>query len=114
VDGVDIVPDIEGLTLAPEGKDGGFLIASVQGNSSYALFELPDAKLTARVRIAANAGKDIDEVTGTDGIALATGNFGAQYPAGLFVVQDDQNPGAAQNFKYVSWADILKNLKTKN
>ncbi len=38
VDGKDLVADIEGLTLAPDGKDGGYLIASVQGNSSYPSF----------------------------------------------------------------------------
>ena len=114
VDGRDLVADIEGLTLAPDGKEGGFLIASVQGNSSYALFSLPDLKLVARFQIAANAERNIDEVTGTDGIALTVGNFGPQYPLGLFVVQDDENPGAAQNFKYVSWADILKKLNVTN
>ncbi len=53
-------------------------------------------------------------MTGTDGIALTVGNFGPQYPLGLFVVQDDENPNAAQNFKYVSWADILKKLNVTN
>ncbi|MBY0226265.1 MAG: phytase [Hyphomicrobium sp.] len=114
VDGKELVADIEGLTLAPDGKDGGFLIASVQGNSTYALFSLPDSKLVARFRIVANAEKNIDEVTGTDGIALTVGNFGDQYPSGLLVVQDDENPGAAQNFKYVSWADILNKLNGTN
>lgn len=114
VDGNDLVADIEGLTLAPDGNDGGFLIASVQGNSTYALFSLPDTKLVARFRIVATADKKIDEVTGTDGIALTVGNFGDQYPSGLLVVQDDENPGAAQNFKYVSWADILNKLSETN
>jgi 3-phytase len=114
VDGKDLVADIEGLTLAPDGQDGGFLIASVQGNNTYALFSLPDTKLVARFRIVANAEKAVDEVTGTDGIALAMGNFGGQYPSGLFVVQDDENPGAAQNFKYVSWADVLNKLNATN
>jgi 3-phytase len=114
VDGKDLVADIEGLTLAPDGKDGGFLIASVQGNSTFALFSLPDTKLVARFRIVAHADKNIDEVTGTDGIALTIGNFGEQYPSGLLVVQDDENPGAAQNFKYVSWADILNKLNGTN
>ncbi len=81
MDGKDLVADIEGLTLAPDGKDGGYLIASVQGNSSYALFSLPDTNLVARFRIVANADKSIDEVTGTDGIALTVGNFGDQYPS---------------------------------
>jgi 3-phytase len=114
VDSVDLVADIEGLTLAPEGQDGGFLVASIQGNSSYALFALPEAKLVARFRIVANSQQNVDEVSGTDGIALRLGNFGPDYPAGLFVVQDDENPGAPQNFKYVSWAEIMKTLDATN
>jgi 3-phytase len=114
VDGKDLVADIEGLTLAPEGKDGGFLVASIQGNSSFALFSLPETKLLARFQVTANTERGIDEVTGTDGITLTVGNFGPRYPSGLFVVQDDENPGAAQNFKYVSWADVLSNLNASN
>jgi 3-phytase len=114
VDGKELVADIEGLTLAPDGKDGGFLIASVQGNSTYALFSLPDTKLVARFRIVANPEKAIDEVTGTDGIAVTVGNFGDEFPSGMLVVQDDENPGAAQNFKYVSWADVLNKFNAVN
>lgn len=112
VDGVDLVADIEGLTLAPEGETGGYLVASIQGNNSYALFSLPEGKLVARFAIGANAQKSIDGVTGTDGIALRLGNFGPDYPAGLFVVQDDENDGLPQNFKLVSWADVLERLNS--
>jgi 3-phytase len=106
VDGVNLVPDIEGLTLAPAGDTGGHLVASVQGNSTFAVFALPDMKLAGRFRISANAEKGIDEVSGTDGIAVTPGNFGPDYPEGLLVLQDDDNPGAAQNFKLVSWAAV--------
>ena len=43
----------------------------------------------------------------TDGIALALGNFGKDFPQGLFVVQDGQNAPHAQNFKLVSWRDAV-------
>jgi myo-inositol-hexaphosphate 3-phosphohydrolase len=42
----------------------------------------------------------------TDGIALATGSFGADYPEGLLVVQDGVNAPAVQNFKLVSWGEV--------
>ncbi len=106
VDGVNLVADIEGLTLAPEGEAGGHLVASVQGNNTFALFSLPGAELVARFRVVANADKGIDEVTGTDGVAVMVGNFGSDFPEGLLVVQDDDNSGAAQNFKLVSWAAV--------
>lgn len=110
VDGVDFVADIEGLTLAPSGENGGHLVASVQGNSTFALISLPEGKLAGRFRVAANPEKDIDLVTGTDGLAVALGSFGADLPEGLLVVQDDDNTGAAQNFKLVSWAEVSRRL----
>lgn len=111
VDGVELVADIEGLTLAPYGENGGYLIASVQGNSTFAVLSLPENKLLARFRVVANAEKDIDIVTGTDGVALTVGNFGAGLRDGLLIVQDDDNPGAAQNFKLVSWTDVLAKVR---
>lgn len=110
VDGVNFLADLEGLTLAPAGTDGGYLVASVQGNSTFALFALPGHKLAGLFRVAANPQKDIDAVTGTDGLAIATGSFGPELPEGVLVVQDDQNPGATQNFKIVSWSDVLRRL----
>mgnify|MGYP000853993795 CR=1 FL=1 len=46
----------------------------------------------------------------TDGIELKLGNFGPDYPAGLFVAQDGMNEPAAQNFKLVSWAEVLAKM----
>lgn len=114
IDGVDLVADIEGLTLAPAGDNGGYLIASVQGNNSFALFSLPEVKLAARFSVAENAEKGIDEVSGTDGIALRLGNFGDGLDDGVLVVQDDENPGAPQNFKLVSWREVMDRLRTTN
>lgn len=111
IDARNFVADLEGLTLAPSGEDGGYLVASVQGNNTFALFSLPDEKLVGRFSIVANADKDIDAVTGTDGLAVAMGNFGTDLPDGVLVVQDDENPGTTQNFKLVSWADVLSRLK---
>lgn len=109
-DATEMIADIEGLTLAAEGETGGYLIASVQGNSSFALLSLPEGKLVARFQVTANDQKGIDAVTGTDGVAIALGNFGADLPDGLLVVQDDDNAGQAQNFKLVSWSTIRAKL----
>ena len=46
----------------------------------------------------------------TDGIELMLGDFGPDYPGGLFIAQDGENGAAAQNFKLVAWADIVKAL----
>ena len=114
VDGTQIVADIEGLTLAPSDEAGGYLIASIQGNNTFALFSLPDEKLVARFNIAENPALGIDAVTGTDGVAVAIGDFGPAFPKGILVAQDDANAGGtAQNFKIVSWEAVLDKLPSQ-
>ncbi len=98
-----LVADVEGLALAPDGARGGMLVASSQGDNAYALFDLETGTLRGRFRI--NGGA-IDGTFDTDGIELALGDFGPQFPGGLFVAQDGNNLPAAQNFKYLSWAEV--------
>ncbi|MCB2072571.1 MAG: phytase [Novosphingobium sp.] len=106
-DGLHLVADVEGLAIVPDGETGGWLIASSQGDNAFALYRLPDLAPAGRFRIGAGAFGATEE---TDGIAVAAGSFGADYPAGLFVAQDGVNAPHAQNFKLVSWAAILKAL----
>jgi 3-phytase len=108
VDGTQLVADVEGLALAPQGRRGGWLIASSQGDNAYALFHLPSLKPAGRFRIAAGGLGSTEE---TDGIAFHPGAFGPRYPAGMFVAQDGENAPAAQNFKLVSWADVQAALR---
>ena len=105
VDGSHLVADVEGLALLPKGNRGGWLVASSQGDNAYALYRLPDLKPDARFRIAAGQFGSTEE---TDGIALMPGRFGPGFPNGLFVAQDGDNAPAAQNFKFVSWRDVVK------
>lgn len=98
-----LVADVEGLAIAPDGDSGGYLLASSQGDNAYAVFRLPDMAPLGRFRIIAGGYGAAEE---TDGIELAPGSFGADYPDGLFVAQDGMNAPAAQNFKLVSWAAI--------
>jgi 3-phytase len=106
-DGTHLVADVEGLALVTEGAGGGLLVASSQGDDAYALFALPDLKPAGRFRIAQGTFGSTEE---TDGIALAAGNFGPNYPGGLFVAQDGENGTRAQNFKLVSWQAVLRAL----
>ncbi|MBN8485881.1 MAG: phytase [Sphingomonadales bacterium] len=107
VDGTRLVADVEGLALAPQGRKGGWLVASSQGDNAYVLFRLPDLAYAGRFRIAAGQFGSVEE---TDGIELKLGSFGPDYPAGLFVAQDGMNEPAAQNFKLVSWAEVLAKM----
>lgn len=111
VDSQRLFADVEGLALAPRGRSGGYLVASSQGDNAYAVFALPDMRFVGRFRIGPGRFDGTEE---TDGIDLALGNFGADYPGGLLVVQDGlKQPaegGERQNFKLVAWADVQRVL----
>lgn len=107
-DGTHLVADVEGLALAPRGNRGGWLVASSQGDNAYALFALPGMQPAGRFRI---GGGPIGSTEETDGIDLAGGSFGKDYPAGLFIAQDGANAPAAQNFKLVSWRDVMQAIR---
>lgn len=104
IDNKLLVADVEGLAIAPEGTDGGYLVASSQGDNAYAVFRLPDLTPVGRFRIAAGAFGSTEE---TDGIELDNRDFGPDFPGGIFIAQDGVNPPAAQNFKYARWDAIL-------
>ena len=107
IDNRYLVADLEGLAIAQEGADGGYLLASSQGDNTYAVFALPDGNPVGRFRVAAGEFGATEE---TDGIELALGSFGPQFPQGLFIAQDGLNAPAAQNFKLVSWQAIKEAL----
>jgi 3-phytase len=107
-DGAQLVPDVEGLALAPQGRRGGHLVVSSQGDNAYALYRLPDMKPAGRFRVGPGALGATEE---TDGIDLRLGSFGRGFPGGLLVVQDGRNEPRAQNFKLVSWRDVLRAIK---
>ena len=98
VDNRYLVADVEGLALVPVGESGVYLVASSQGDNAYAVFSLPDMTPLGRFAIVAGTVGATEE---TDGIELITGDFGQNFPGGLFVAQDGQNAPAAQNFKLV-------------
>lgn len=97
-----IVPDIEGLAIMPR-TGGSVLIASSQGDGAFVLVDLKDDAYLGRFRIGDGV---VDGTVETDGIEFAAGDFGPNYPGGLFVVQDGDNENGTQNFKFVAGADI--------
>ncbi len=107
IDNTMLVADVEGLAIAPEGKDGGYLVASSQGDNAYAVFRLPGMTPVGRFRIAAGTLGSTEE---TDGIELDNRAFGPDFPGGLFIAQDGMNMPSAQNFKYARWDEVLAAL----
>lgn len=104
-----VAADIEGLTLYKTGAATGYLIASSQGNDSYAVFKREgDNAFVGRFKIVSSA--TVDGTGETDGIDAVSAPLGPDYPHGALVVQDGYNDpeGSAQNFKIVDWREIEK------
>lgn len=112
VDNIRLHKDAEGLAILPRGRSGGLLFASSQGDNSFAVFRLPGGEYLGGFRIGGGA---LDGTEDTDGIAVRAGDFGKDWPGGLFVAQDGRNrtaegKKAPQNFKLVPLAAILQSL----
>lgn len=104
-----LVADVEGLTIHRPGDGRAYLIASSQGDSTFAVYDLHDGPrylFSFRITAPAGAPPEIDPVEDTDGIDAAP-PLGPRFPRGLLVVQDGVRPeGRRQNFKLVRWDDI--------
>lgn len=98
-----LVADAEGLTTITDG-DKRYLIGSSQGDSTFPVWRIDGAAPEYKGRFVVVDGA-VDGVTGTDGLAAASGGVGP-FPEGLVVVQDDVNDVGTQNFKYIDWRDI--------
>lgn len=98
--------DVEGVTIADGARGGGLLIASSQGDSTFAVYrrEAPN-RYVGSFRIQAGG---VDGVQHTDGIDVTTTSLGSDFAGGVFVAQDGRNPGGNQNFKLVHWPEIAR------
>ena len=132
-EGGHLSASVEGLSIyAPPGggRQDGYLVASSQGNNTYVVYDrAPPHAYRGTFRVGGSAGAAGGGVTGggpagggaidgaedTDGLQVVSAPLGPRYPRGLLVVQDGRNraPDAAeanQNFKLVSWGDVLDAL----
>jgi 3-phytase len=101
--------DIEGLAIYANDSVNGYLIASSQGNYSYAVFERQgDNKYLGSFRI---IDGEIDGVEETDGLEISNVSLPG-FPKGILVVQDgfnyDGKKKKSQNFKIISWEEVEK------
>lgn len=101
-----LVADVEGLDIY-YGQSHRYLIASSQGDNSYAIFQLEPWAMLGKFRITADVNTGIDGASETDGLAV-TAMPSPGLPSGMLVVQDGRNraPDQAQNFKVVDWRHI--------
>ncbi|MBN1819230.1 MAG: phytase [Prolixibacteraceae bacterium] len=110
---LNIKYDIEGLAIYDSGNGDGYLVASSQGNYSYAIFERQgNNKYLGSFRI---TDGEIDGVEETDGLDITSVPLPG-FPRGILVVQDgfnyDGRKKKSQNFKIVSWDKIDKIIRS--
>lgn len=103
-----LAADVEGLTLY-HGQSKTYLVASSQGNNSYAVFDTTDHSYQGSFRVVDS--KRFDGTSDTDGIAASTLPVRGM-GEGFIVLQDGENtkPKANQNFKVISWTDVRTKL----
>lgn len=117
VDRVDANPaikdDMEGIGLYDLGGGRGYLIASSQGNNSYAVYRREgDQAYLGSFTVVADARSGIDGVSETDGLEVTSANLGPGFEHGAMIAQDGRNvlPGELQNYKYIPWSSIARAL----
>ncbi|TYT27295.1 phytase [Luteimonas viscosa] len=117
VDRVDANPairdDIEGLALYDLGDGRGYIVASSQGNDTYAVYRLEgDQAYLGSFAVAGDPVAGIDGISETDGLDVSSANLGPGFEHGAFVAQDGRNvmPVQNQNYKIVPWKAIAEAL----
>ncbi|MCK5170385.1 MAG: phytase [Bacteroidales bacterium] len=99
--------DIEGLALYKTDRKT-YLLASSQGNFSFALFEIGETDKYLFSFVIDDG--EIDGVIETDGLEVVNFPFNEKFPKGILVVHDGYNFSKDtlrnQNFKYISWEKI--------
>ncbi|MEU4658693.1 phytase [Streptomyces sp. NPDC023723] len=111
--GTRISADVEGLTLLQARDGGGYLLASSQGDDTFAAYGRgtgAGSGYAGGFRVTA-ASAALDGSEECDGAAVLDQPLGSRYPRGLLVVQDGHDaPGdggtAVTNFKFVDLGDV--------
>lgn len=99
--GGHVEADIEGLTIAYTSERSGYLIASSQGDSSFAVYRRERDNEYVKTFRVIEAGH-IDAVEEPDGTDVTTHDLGPTFPRGLLVVHDGDDDSGRTNFKLVS------------
>lgn len=102
--------DIEGLTIYRTKGHKGYLLASSQGDDSFAVYELE--KRNDYVGSFSIADGDVDSTQHSDGADVVEVSLPG-FDGGLLVVQDGDNTPEGEeesstNFKYLAWEDVAE------
>ncbi|MFE9731135.1 phytase [Streptomyces sp. NPDC005863] len=115
--GKRIASDVEGLTLVRERGGDGYLLASSQGDDTFAAYDREPGEhneYEGGFRVTP-AGGALDGSEECDGAAALNEPLGPKYPHGLLVVQDGHDaPGEGDrpstDFKFVDLGKVLEAL----
>lgn len=113
VDSDRLTKDVEGLDIYRTVQGRAILVASSQGDYTFAFYDLSDGdRYLGSVRVADNPTSGIDGAEETDGLAVSAVNLGPGFEQGLLVVQDGFNrrPEENQNFKLVPFGSVAAAL----
>jgi 3-phytase len=95
-----IAADIEGLALAKGPGTSGYLVASSQAESRFAVYDRETNAFVRNFKVGSNGA--IDAAEQTDGVDISTANLGPGFEHGALVVHDGENTGSStSNLKYV-------------
>ncbi len=111
--GSHLAADVEGLTLLTEADGDGYVLASSQGDNTFALYDREVAdrnEYEGGFRVTASGVVDGSEEC--DGAAVLNAPLGRKYPHGLLVVQDGHVTPAegereATGFKFVDLGKVM-------
>lgn len=98
------IAGVKGLAFLPAEGGSGRLVVADAAAERFAVYR-PDGALEGRFTI--GAAGNVDAVGESEGLALAGIALGERFPGGLLVVADQDNDGAASNYKLVSWRDAV-------
>ena len=113
--GKHLSADAEGLTIYYGPGQTGYLLASSQGDSTFAVYQRTGNNAFIGSFKVGSTG-DIDGAEHSDGAAVVNVPLGPAFPRGLFVTHDGENTPSVvgpdgerrenTNFKLVPWEDI--------
>lgn len=106
-----LMPDVEGIALYRVGETAGYLVVVGQGEkferSRLNVYDRQDAHFVGAIVPSAANGNAVEFASGVAVTSAALPEF----PEGLLLVKDRNNPNASEDFKYFSWADCARALQ---
>lgn len=119
--GSNLTADVEGLTIYYAADGQGYLLASSQGDNTFAAYSRGSDNAYLGSFAVGEFGK-IDGVEASDGADVINVPLGSDFAAGMLVVQDGNNDpavpiaedgeleNASSNFKFIPWENVANAL----